>query len=177
MSQRAICHFFRKMVTLFSLLIVVAALFAVSNEAPTAHAQARIASHAYTGILPVGATLNGCNNSNISYCDYVVSPNGSYVLFQQGDGNLIERSGNGVIWASHSTNYGLGVSYNAAMQADGNFVIYCHTGACGSALHIYSTCTYHHNGSALYVQNDGNIVVYDSNGKAIWAKTWNYHCS
>ncbi len=168
MSQHTQCYFFRKMATLLGLLIAVTTLFVVSNEAPAAHAQTRIASYTYVGVLPVGDRLN--------VNDTVVSPDGIYVLRLQNDGNLVEFKKGYELWASNSTGFGTGVSYDADMQGDGNFVIYCHGGGCGSTRHIYSTCTNGHSGSHLEVQYDGNVVVYDLNHKAIWARTWNHHC-
>ena len=50
------------------------------------------------------------------------------------------------------------------MQADGNLVIYLHTGE-----PIWSTDTYGHPGSWLVVQDDGNVVIYDPNHRPLWA--------
>ncbi len=173
MNQRTLRHFLRKMGMLWGLLIVVFTLFAVSNEAPAAHAQARIASTTYDGVLPIWATLN--------VGDTVVSPGRGYVMTLQNDGNLVERTGGGAyVWSSLSTGHGIqgrdNVRYDATMQGDGNFVIYC-SGTCGNGFPIFSTYTYCRSNSHLEVQVDGNIVVYDPNHIAVWARTWNrnYH--
>ncbi|WP_117210501.1 CHAP domain-containing protein [Allorhizocola rhizosphaerae] len=52
-------------------------------------------------------------------------------------------------------------SYTAAMQGDGNFVLYTPSGA------KWSTRTGGQNGSAISLQTDGNLVMY-RNGTAIW---------
>jgi len=52
-------------------------------------------------------------------------------------------------------------AYTAAMQGDGNFVLYTPSGA------RWSTRTGGQNGSAIVMQGDGNLVMY-RNGAAIW---------
>ncbi|WP_162907399.1 CHAP domain-containing protein [Allorhizocola rhizosphaerae] len=52
-------------------------------------------------------------------------------------------------------------AYTAAMQGDGNFVLYTPSGA------KWSTRTGGQNGSSIVMQTDGNLVVY-RNGTAIW---------
>jgi hypothetical protein len=53
-------------------------------------------------------------------------------------------------------------SHEAAMQTDGNFVVY----APGRA--IWSSGTARHPGARLAMQRDGNLVIYAANGKALW---------
>lgn len=50
----------------------------------------------------------------------ITSPNGTYKLLMQGDGNLVEYHGSTAIWASGTSGSG---TY-ALMQGDGNLVIY-----------------------------------------------------
>lgn len=51
----------------------------------------------------------------------------------------------------------------AILQEDGNFVLYKE----GKAL--WATGTNGKNGVNLIMQTDGNVVLYDPKGKAIWA--------
>jgi hypothetical protein len=92
--------------------------------------------------------------------DSVKSSNGSYILIMQSDGNLvIYRSGSGAIWSSR-TNGSSGAS--AIFQSDSNFVVYrsgkspCHSSTTNSG------------GTIMYMQNDGNLVMYSSSGQAVW---------
>ncbi|WP_327071366.1 hypothetical protein [Kitasatospora sp. NBC_01302] len=59
------------------------------------------------------------------------------------------------------------------MQTDGNLVVYALTpsGSMGPA--IWSSGTWGHPGAHAIAQDDGNFVVYDTNGSALWASgTW-----
>jgi len=49
------------------------------------------------------------------------------------------------------------------MQQDGNFVLYSTTGA------QWATNVWNHPGSRLVMQDDRNLVIYDSNDRPIWA--------
>jgi hypothetical protein len=99
--------------------------------------------------------------------DSVFSPNRSFQLIMQTDGNLvlyeIEKRGHTPLWASHTNGREVG---HCIMQADGNLVIYTpdHTP-------IWASHTNGHHGSHLEVQDDGNVVIYtpDPNRRAIWA--------
>lgn len=57
-------------------------------------------------------------------------------------------------------------SYRAAMQSDGNFVVY---DASGKA--IWSSGTAGISGAYLVTQNDGNVVLYSSAGTAKWSSS------
>lgn len=92
------------------------------------------------------------------------SENG-YVLALQDDGNLVLKDGGDVVWAS-GTN-GSGVT-SAAMQEDGNFVLYTTSGQS-----TWSSDTSGNPGSRLVLQNDRNLVVYGSNGSSTWASGTN----
>lgn len=94
-------------------------------------------------------------NAAITSCD------GRYSLVMQADGNLVlYRVGESrARWSSGTGGRG---SSNAALQSDGNFVIYAG-----------STATWASNTSgravaAVFVQNDGNVVMYGYQGEVFW---------
>lgn len=91
-----------------------------------------------------------------------VSPNGSYTLVMQSDGNLVLYvRGGGALWSSRTANH---PGATAWMQGDGNLVVYSPSGAA-----LWSSGTSGHSGSGLSVQNDGNVVIYSPTGVALWA--------
>lgn len=90
--------------------------------------------------------------------DYLLSPDGSYKLILQSDGNLVLYYNGGALWASGTTNAS---GDHAVLQGDGNFVIY----QGGTAL--WNSHTGGSGGDVLNVQNDGNVVIYLSN-TALW---------
>jgi hypothetical protein len=82
------------------------------------------------------------------------------------DGNLVlSQNGVGPIWSSGSGGWGNLVM--AVMQPDGNFVL--QTRATNPPSPIWSTATFGHPGGVIWVQNDGNLVVYDASGSPVWA--------
>ncbi|WP_081081012.1 curculin (mannose-binding) lectin [Burkholderia territorii] len=75
-----------------------------------------------------------------------------YMLVFQADGNLVlYKNGGNPIWATYTQGKG---ATHAAMQADGNFVIYAGAAA------LWSTKTAGANGAQLVLQSDGNLVIY-----------------
>lgn len=105
------------------------------------------------GALFTGRVLSP--NASITSC------NGRYRLVMQTDGNLVlyRVSDGAPRWSSRTGGRG---SSNAALQADGNFVIYA-----GSA----ATWTSNTSGkavAAVFVQNDGNVVMYGYRGEVFW---------
>ncbi|WP_330184862.1 LysM peptidoglycan-binding domain-containing protein [Nocardia sp. NBC_01503] len=85
---------------------------------------------------------------------------GAYSLTLQDDGNLVLADPSGKVeWAS-ATN-GKGVK-RAALQADGNFVLYSDSGA------EWSTETNGKSVDRLVVQPDRNVVLYGDGG-AVWS--------
>jgi hypothetical protein len=54
----------------------------------------------------------------------------------------------------------------AVMQTDGNFVFYTNSSLSTAA---WSTSTYGNSGAFLNLQDDGNLVVYNSSNVPIWA--------
>ncbi len=85
---------------------------------------------------------------------YLISPNGQYQLWMQGDGNLVlyNNATGRVEWASWTQgNYGLHV----VMQTDGNLVMYDEEG------YVYWESGTNPTGAAeLNLQDDGNLVIY-----------------
>jgi len=106
----------------------------------------------YTHILEPGQRLYAG--------DTLYSPNHSYRLIMQGDGNLVLYHGGSALWSSKTNGHG---GANAVMQGDGNFVVY----QSGHAL--WNSHTDHHGGSKLDMQDDGNLVIREPGGHAIWA--------
>lgn len=92
----------------------------------------------------------------------VSRPSGKYELAMQGDGNVVlynrdPAARDHALWDT-TTDHGRGHTCwgaRATMQADGNFVVYNVAGkAC------WATGTNGHAGAALYLQDDGNLVMY-----------------
>lgn len=94
----------------------------------------------------------------------IVSPNGRFELVMQTDGNLVLYMRwypypNYALWNSHT--WGIGAE-RAAMQSDGNFVIY------RGNTPLWNSNTAGHPYATLVMQNDGNAVIYH-NGVALWS--------
>lgn len=108
----------------------------------------------------VGAALNG---GRLYPGQRLVSPNGSYRLVLQTDGNLVlyRNSDNAVRWASNTV--GRSPRY-LTLQTDGNLVLYPTS---GSALWASNTSGLRTAGQ-LRLQDDGNVVLYNS-GRPVWA--------
>lgn len=122
------------------------------------------------GIGMLGAPATAATRSQLSSGQSLAdgaaltSPNGSYTLRMQTDGNLVEYHGSSVLFA---TDTGGQPGNSAVMQTDGNFVVY------GSAHQVrFNTSTEDHSGSRLDLQDDGNLVIYDSGGQPVWARSW-----
>lgn len=100
------------------------------------------------------------------------SANGRFELTMQRDGNLVETdlATQAVVWASHTN--GSGARY-AAMQKDGNLVLYRSGKNGGADQPVWATKTNGHAGASLAVQNDGNLVVYPKGttqgGRDLWS--------
>jgi hypothetical protein len=81
-------------------------------------------------------------------------------LDYQGDGNLVVyRSGNPT-WASNTSGTSAG---QAAMQGDGNFVVYD-----GGGNPVWDSGTAGNPGAHVIMQDDGNLVVYQG-GTPLWS--------
>lgn len=100
----------------------------------------------------------------------ITSTNDTYRLVMQGDGNLVmyyRNTSNGGIYSpfwSTATNGWYGAY--AAMQTDGNFVVY------HGSTPLWSTATNGWNGAFLRMQTDRNLVIYQG-GVARWASGTN----
>lgn len=95
------------------------------------------------------------------------SPDGRFTLKMQTDGNLVLYWGTTALWAPNK----FGSNFMAAMQADGNLVLYRPTDVWGnpnpSAVWASNTSSYP--GALLKVQNDGNLVIYNTSNSAVWS--------
>jgi hypothetical protein len=91
----------------------------------------------------------------------VVSTDGRFRLVYQSDGNLVLYQAGIALWHSHTNGTTPGL---AAMQGDGNFVIYN-----ASGVPVWHTSTFGNPGAILAIQNDGNLVIYRADGVPIWA--------
>jgi hypothetical protein len=96
-----------------------------------------------TSWLKPGETLSRGQN--------LTSANGSYSLWMQDDGNLVQYGPHGAMFATST--YGQGARLE--MQFDGNLVLYDHAHQA-----LWSSGTQGNNGALLAVQDDGNLVVY-----------------
>ena len=92
----------------------------------------------------------------------IASSDGRFRLVLQSDGNLVLYHGSQALWASNTA--GHADVWDAAMQGDGNLVIYDVRGR-----PLWASNTAGRAGAFVVVQNDGNLVVYDPANHAWWA--------
>ncbi len=92
----------------------------------------------------------------------IMSPNGTYVLTQQEDGNLViyNMLSRKAIWESGSI--GKGVE-RTVLDEDGSLVQYSKVGP------VWSSKCGGNNGITLVMQDDGNLVIINLFGNAIWS--------
>ncbi len=112
--------------------------------------------NSYTA-LGSGAVLNPGNS--------IASPNGWYILIYQTDGNIVVYQGATVVWAGncwHTCN-NWGFAGAATMTASGNFVV---TNSYNDAVWMSETAS---SGAFLALRDDGEIVVYATNGDWLWS--------
>jgi hypothetical protein len=108
-----------------------------------------------TGAIGVGTMTVG---EHLYTGQSLYSSNCAFRLQMEGSGRLVASYTNGgAFWSTNTPSAGAW----AALQGDGNFVIYRSTG--GRAL--WSTST---DASRLVMQNDRNVVLYDGSA-AVWA--------
>lgn len=114
-----------------------------------------------SGVASAATTvLNG--GSGIGSCRSISSPNGSYVLRMQCDGNLVLIAPvNRPVWAS-GTHGNRGAV--ARMQRDGNLVVHGR----GNVAR-WASGTSGNPGAVLRVQDDGNVVITAPGNRAVWA--------
>jgi hypothetical protein len=97
----------------------------------------------------------------------VSSPNGQFVLKLESGGNLVEFGPYGdEVWSSGTDGK---VVIEAILQTDGNLVLYGLNNTDGSTNPLWASNTPANEGDVLKVQDDGNVVLYDSIGFSIWA--------
>lgn len=129
---------------------------APAAAAPHRSANRQAAQQARGDVLPAGGFLRPGQKR--------VSRNHRYILIMQKDGNLVlyraRRRHEVAMWSSQT---GGQPGAFAAMQADGNLVVYARSHGA-----IYASGT---SGRQLFlvVQNDGNAVIYTREGHAVWA--------
>lgn len=114
-----------------------------------------------------GGSINGHElmraNERLLPGESLRSANGLYELAYQNDGNLVLYTAQGVpLWATGTqwTNPGF-----VSMQWDGILVVY---DAGGFLVFDTAADSGGHADSYLVVQNDGNVVIYDSSGQPTW---------
>lgn len=89
------------------------------------------------------------------------SPDGSWKLVLQIDGNLVQLANNEPRWSSNTN--GVRNIWDVVMQGDGNL---CIRDAHNTP--VWATKTDGNKGSSFVVQNDGNLVVYNAQNHPIW---------
>jgi hypothetical protein len=104
------------------------------------------------------------------------SPLKLYRLTMQTDNNLVVYTNANInllynragipIWATTTAN---SCAVRAIMQTDGNFVLYKTKISSAPIYAAYSSNTQGNPGSWITMQDDGNLVIYAPNGRALWA--------
>ena len=114
---------------------------------------------AHDAALPCGGLASGAilqSGQSVLSCD------GRFDLeMQPSDGNLVLYFAGAALWDAETA--GNPGAY-AAMQADGNFVVYS-----ASAVALWNAGTAGNSGADLAVQSDGNLVVYSTTSVALWS--------
>ncbi|HET9174014.1 MAG TPA: hypothetical protein VFN56_01890 [Candidatus Saccharimonadales bacterium] len=93
------------------------------------------------------------------------TPDRTYQLTLQSDGNLVLYHNGTAIWATMTAGKLAGL---LAMQPDGNLVLYSESNQV-----LWSSNTNGQGESTLCMQPDGNVVVYNSTNKPTWASNTN----
>ncbi len=114
--------------------------------------------------VPTPSTSNNTLNTEQKLLknQYIESPNGSYRLYFQGDGNLVMRFSGKAIWSTGT--HGKGGEY-VKLQGDGNLVI-----RDGGGKALWSSKTNGKNAIKLIITNDGKIKLIKADGASVWVK-------
>ena len=124
---------------------------------PLTKAKLAVANLGLTATPPALAAVGAIGQSTVLRPgQHVASRDGKTTLNMQTDGNLVVYRDGKAVWQCGTR------GNHTAMQADGNLVLY----AAGTPM--WSSHTDHNPGAQLTVQTDGNVVIYDVHGKALW---------
>uniref|UniRef100_A0A914XHH6 Bulb-type lectin domain-containing protein n=1 Tax=Plectus sambesii TaxID=2011161 RepID=A0A914XHH6_9BILA len=101
--------------------------------------------------------------------DYLLSNNGGYRAYMQGDGNFVLYVGplskSNALWSSKTAGRGY-PPYRLWVQGDNNLVVYdVHSKALWSS----GTAGKGTKPARLIMQDDGNLVLYDASSRALWS--------
>jgi hypothetical protein len=113
------------------------------------------------GVPLWGATGELVPNATLASNHSITSPNGSYRLTMQSDGNLVEYDGATAAWSSGTSTAGSTVT----MQNDGNFVIY------SGSTYKWQSGTSGNPGAYLVLGDNGVLAVDSFDGIALWTAT------
>lgn len=107
------------------------------------------------------ALLAGCDDT-LLVNEYLVSPNGQYRLYMQGDGNLVLRNvaTQRALWASGTNGKS---AIKLVLQTDGNLVLYTASGT-----PVWSTATVGQSSDSLRVNDNGSLVLY-AGSTVVWS--------
>lgn len=102
------------------------------------------------------------NGQSLQPSESLASPNGSFSLSLQTDGNLVLYDQDGQpVWASGTDGREVG---SATMQEDGNLVLNAPDGG-----PVWASDSYGNDGAYVVVQDDRNVVIYSADGAPVWA--------
>ena len=121
----------------------------------------RESSTAQLGILVSSQNANVVGSGRVLRSgdeETISSPNGSFQLIQQFDGNLVLHQSGTAIWASAGNG-----STTAVMQGDGNLVQYN-----GAGTPLWASNTAGNPGAYLAVEDSGQVVIYSPGGERLW---------
>jgi hypothetical protein len=170
---------------LFPLAVAVTlAAGSVACVAQTSDAEPEALGTASEAAFPASGQATYFSNVELPAGTKYTTPDGRTFLTMQSDGNLVlyfAPFGASVwareIWASNTAGH---PGAHAAMQADGNLVVWASSTDCiqvpfGPKICGYTLWQAQTSGSGVQaaVQNDGNFVVYAANGNALWASGTN----
>jgi hypothetical protein len=112
---------------------------------------------------------------NRMYLDqYLVSPNGKYKAIYQADGNFVtyRMSDYMPIWHTNTwgrVNTAPNMSYLEYQLDDGNFAMYYYEQSTGMYVCPWATNTFNIDGRRVVLQDDGNLVMLNSNNQVLWS--------